>query len=104
MKTFATHLISNSRDEVLKTFSLRAILVAVALFQQQPCILAQTEAPKTFTVTTDKLENGSLKITPPLPDDGKVAAGTVLTVSLTPADGYAVDSGYYSTPGQWCRA
>ena len=90
--------------KIFRTLFLRALLAAVALFQQHPSLLAQTEAPKTFTVTTDKLENGSLKITPPLPDDGKVAAGTVLTVSLTPADGYAVDSGYYSTPGQWGRA
>lgn len=78
--------------------------MAVALLQGLHMGMAQTEAPKTFTVTTDKLENGSLKISPPLPDDGKVAAGTVLTVTLTPADGYAVDSGYYSIPGPWGRA
>jgi len=50
------------------------------------------------------VENGSLKITPPLPDGGKVPAGTVLTVTLTPAAGYAVDTGYYTIPGQWGRA
>lgn len=72
--------------------------------QSPPPAPAQSETSKTFTVTAEQVENGGLKITPPLPDDGKVPAGTVLTVTLTPAAGYTVDSGYYSTPGPWGRA
>jgi acetyl esterase/lipase len=33
-----------------------------------------------------------------------VAAGTVLNVSLTPAEGYALDSGYYTGKGPWFPA
>src|ERR1043166_383706 len=90
--------------KLFKSSRFGIVLAALALLQPLFNIRAQIDAPKTFTVTTDKLENGSLKITPPLPDDGKVVAGTVLTVTLPPADGYAVDSGYYSIPGPWGRA
>jgi acetyl esterase/lipase len=88
----------------LKSSSLAIVLAGFAPLQPHCSSVAQTDIPKTFTVAIDKLENGSLKITPPLPEDGKVVAGTVLTVTLTPAEGYTVDSGYYSTPGQWGRA
>jgi hypothetical protein len=60
------------------------------------------EAPKaSFTVTLDRVENGSVKVEPPLPQDGKVKEGTVLKVTATPAAGYAFDSGYYAQPGMW---
>lgn len=52
-----------------------------------------------FTVTSVPAENGSYTITPKLPADGKVAAGTVLTVAAKPADGYALDAVYYSFKG-----
>jgi acetyl esterase/lipase len=62
----------------------------------------QAEAPKTsFTVTLDQVENGSVKVEPQLPEDGKVNGGAVLKVTATPAAGYAFDSGYYAQPGMW---
>ena len=87
-----------------KAISLPRMLVATLLLQLPAGAGAQTDPPKMFTVTTDKVENGSLSITPTVPEDGKLAAGTVLTVKLTPAAGYAVDSGYFTTPGPWGRA
>lgn len=54
-----------------------------------------------FTVTLDPVQNGSIKIQPPLPADGKVAQGTILKVTAAPAAGYAFDSGYYAMPGMW---
>lgn len=54
-----------------------------------------------FTVKIDPPEHGALKFETPLPEDGKVAAGTVITVTAIPDDGYAVDSVYYSVPGRW---
>ena len=62
-------------------------------------LFGQAEIP--FTVTLDPVENGSIKVDPPLPADGKVKAGTMLKVTATPAEGYAFDSGYYAQPGMW---
>ena len=88
----------------LRNYRFPSLLLAALLLQLPVGAGAQTETPKMFRVTTDKVENGSLSISPAVPEDGKLAAGTVLTVKLTPAAGYAVDSGYFSTPGLWGRA
>lgn len=56
---------------------------------------------QTFTVTMDKSVNGSVRIDPPLPADGKYAEGTVITVSAVPDAGYVLDSCYYSAPGMF---
>lgn len=55
----------------------------------------------TFTVTFVPPTHGKLQVTPALPADGKVAAGTVLTLTTTPDAGYALDSAWYSVPGQF---
>jgi acetyl esterase len=55
----------------------------------------------TFLVTVDVPENGSIKLDPELSADGKVPAGTTLTVTATPNPGYAFDGGYYAKPGKW---
>ena len=52
-------------------------------------------------VSLDPIEHGSIQIEPALPGDGKVRSGTVLRVTAKPADGYALDSIYYSVPGRW---
>ena len=78
------------------------ILAMMVLVSSQPHVVAQNETTNTtFKVTVDKPENGSITIKPPIPEDGKVAAGTVLTVIASPVAGYALDSGYYTTPGPW---
>ena len=79
-----------------------AVFVSAASFMSMPLpAAAQDEAAKsTFTVTVDKVENGSITIDPPLPEDGKVPAGAVLTIKTAPAPGYALDSGYYAQPGR----
>jgi len=56
---------------------------------------------KTFTVTIDTPEHGSIKLVPEIPADGKLPAGTVITVTATTDAGYAFDSGYYATPDRW---
>ncbi len=55
----------------------------------------------TFKVTLDPAANGKYQVSPALPADARVAAGTVLTVSTQPDAGFTFDSGYYSTPGRW---
>ena len=54
-----------------------------------------------FTVTLVPPVNGKMQLAPPLPADGKYAAGTVVTVTTTPDAGYALDSAWYSVPGRF---
>lgn len=52
-----------------------------------------------FTVTQVPAENGSYSIDPAIPSDGKVAAGTVLTVKAKPSSGFSLDVVYYTVKG-----
>lgn len=52
-----------------------------------------------FTVTQVPSENGTYRVDPEIPADGKIAAGTVLTVSAKPASGYSLDAVYYTVKG-----
>jgi acetyl esterase len=54
-----------------------------------------------FAVTVDEVLNGSIKINPAVPADGKVKAGTVFEVTAIPDKGYTLDAGYYSVRGIW---
>jgi acetyl esterase len=56
---------------------------------------------QTFTVTVDKFSGGTIKTDPQLPPDGKVAAGTVLTVTAVADKTNQLDAIYYATPGRW---
>ena len=47
---------------------------------------------ESFTVTVDQNDNGSVTVSPALPADGKVAAGTTIRVTATPAAGYLLDA------------
>ena len=87
----ATHFMSYCRLTVL------AGIFSVAGIYFNACqAVAQAQDPvKTFTVTVDKTENGTLSIEPPVPEDGKVPEGTVLTLKASPAPGFALDSHYY---------
>jgi len=87
-------------------FSLLAGILSTAglIFSAHP-VKAQTDnAVKTFTVTAAPTENGTLTIDPPLPQDGKVAEGTVLTLKGAPAAGFAVDSLYYYPQARGARS
>jgi acetyl esterase len=78
------------------------VFLVLICIMSQAALFGQAEGPKAiFTVTQDPVENGSIRVEPPLPEDGKVKAGTVLKVTATPAAGYAFDSGYYAQPGMW---
>jgi len=80
------------------------LIFAMSLISIIPRTAAQNQSDKkTFTLTVDKVENGSITIEPRLPDDGKVLAGSVLTIKASPAPGYALDSGYFSAPGMFGR-
>jgi acetyl esterase len=81
---------------------LAFFLLLSSVFAVHAAGLEQSAAQaKAFTVTIDNPENGSIKLDPAIPADGKVSAGMVITVKATPDEGYAFDGGYYATPGAW---
>jgi len=55
----------------------------------------------THRVTLDPAVHGRYQLSPSLPPDGRVPAGTVLTVTTRPDAGYTLDAGYHATPGRW---
>jgi acetyl esterase/lipase len=78
----------------LRIFTLVALLSLIGA-------ATQSARAESFAVVLDQPVNGKFELNPPLPADGKYAAGTVLTVTTTPDAGYTLDSGYYSVPGTW---
>lgn len=64
-------------------------------------IISTPVPSQSFKVILDETENGSFTLSPSLPTDGQVPAGTVIKVTTKPDSGYVLDSGYYSVPGRW---
>ena len=63
---------------------------------------AQTMNKETFTVTLVPSENGSYSISPKIPENGQVEAGTVLTLKAKAGAGHALDAIYYTVKeGMW---
>ena len=84
---------------MIMRFSTTTGVLALAVFLAST---ASTGAQTTsFTVTLDKPVHGTVTVAPPIPADGKVAAGTVVTVTAVPDAGFTIDSVYYSSPGRF---
>ena len=77
------------------TFMWSSIIFLVASFHST----AQPMSSDKFTVTQVPAENGSYSIDPPIPADGKVPPGTVLTVKAKASRGYSLDVIYYTVKG-----
>jgi len=73
----------------------RVLAVTGLTFAASASLMAQTF----FTVTVVPPKHGTLRLTPPLPADGRYPAGTVVTLTTTPDAGYVLDSAWYSVPG-----
>ncbi len=71
-------------------------LLATFLLSTSACLAADT-----FSVALDTPVHGKFHPSPAIPADGRVPAGTVITVTTQPDPGYAFDSGYYSAPGRF---
>ncbi|MDT7838583.1 alpha/beta hydrolase [Aquabacterium sp. OR-4] len=71
-------------------------LCLAACLTSVPCAAADS-----FAVTLDPAQNGRYTVDPAVPANGRLPAGTVLTVTAQPNAGYALDSGYYAVPGRW---
>jgi acetyl esterase len=79
--------------------TLYAVLLSALLFVVNFKLNGQSMPPDTFTITLVPAENGSYSIDPELPKDGKVKAGTVITVYAKPSSGYSLDAIYYTVKG-----
>jgi acetyl esterase len=60
---------------------------------------SKAEPVEACIVTAVPAENGCYAISPQLQQDGKVPAGTVLTVKAKPASSYSLDAVYYTVKG-----
>jgi acetyl esterase len=81
---------------MFKHAAMAMILPSFAALTAAPALAAES-----FAVTLDPALHGKYQIQPSVPADGKLPAGTVVTVTTQPDAGYAFDSGYYTTPGPW---
>src|SRR6187455_2138651 len=75
------------------------MLVLISSVTSIPANSLNQPLQETFTVTQAPAENGSYTIDPTIPADGKVKAGTVLTVKATPSSNYSLDAIYYTVQG-----
>ncbi len=86
-----------STTEVMKKLLSKLSLCAfVVLISGSGISIGQS-----FSVIVDKPVNGTFKLDPSLPADGKYQAGTVVTVTAKPDAGYVLDAVYYSDKGRW---
>jgi acetyl esterase len=79
----------------------KRIATAMTLSTLAGLAAGASQAAEAFAVTLDPAEHGRYQIHPPLPADGKLPSGTVVTVFAQPDAGYTLDGGYFSTPGPW---
>lgn len=84
----------------MRTNLLLALLAALSV-ATPTLAAAQPSNARAFKVTLDAPVHGKFELSPALPADGKYPAGTVVTVSTQPDEGFTLDSGYYSVPGRW---
>jgi len=75
------------------------LLFAAVLMTSPMTLKANIPLQETYTVTLVPSENGSYSVSPKIPEDGKIAAGTELTITASPASGYALDAIYYTYKG-----
>lgn len=80
---------------------MKSLLLLIATTTFLSLLRVATAQDTSFSVVIDAFENGTIEIDPPLPEDGKVPAGSILKITAKPQEGFAVDSIYYSVPGRW---
>jgi acetyl esterase len=81
----------------MKRKSIKALIVGLSLI-----IFGNVNGySQNFKVIIDQPVNGTVVLDPQLPADGLYPAGTIVTVTATPAAGFVLDAGYFSVPGMW---
>ncbi len=81
----------------ITTVTSVAILTVSNLNAQSLPTLAKPE--ETYTITSVPAENGLYTISPKISKEGKLPAGTLLTVKAKPTAGYKLDAVYYTVKG-----
>ena len=81
----------------MKQFRLKALILASFAY----LAFAGSLFGQSINTVFDKPVNGTIKLDPALPADGKYPAGTVVTVTAKPDEGYVLDAVYYSEKGRW---
>ncbi|HCY41215.1 MAG TPA: alpha/beta hydrolase [Prolixibacteraceae bacterium] len=84
---------------LITTFIYVVVLLTSGLNAQTVSSSSKKKPLETFTITSVPAENGSYTISPKIPDDGQVPAGTVLSVKAKPASAYSLDAVYYTAKG-----
>jgi acetyl esterase/lipase len=79
-----------------KSFLKLFVFGCAILMSGTTAILSQS-----INTIVDKPVNGTIKLDPVLPADGKYPQGTIVTVTATPGNGFVLDAGYYSEKGAW---
>ncbi|MEP6915729.1 MAG: alpha/beta hydrolase fold domain-containing protein, partial [Acidobacteriota bacterium] len=80
------------------TRTINAIFAGVLLLSFPGLAHAQATS---YAVTLVPPDHGKVQLKPALPADGKYPGGSVVTVTATPDQGYALDSVWYSVPGRF---
>ena len=91
-------------NKLISSFVITAVVYVAALSvtdinAQTSSSSSKTWSEETFTVTSVPAENGSYTTSPKTPKDGKVPAGTVLTLTAKPSTGFKLDAVYYTVKG-----
>jgi acetyl esterase len=79
-----------------KAFVKSMVLNSMILFSISLNVNSQS-----FSVIEDKAVNGTYKVDPALPADGKYPEGTQITITAKPDAGFVLDAGYFAVPGRW---
>jgi acetyl esterase/lipase len=79
-----------------KSFIKLFVCASVVMISVSGSLIAQS-----YNTIIDKPVNGTFKLDPALPADGKYPAGTIVTVTAEPAAGYVLDAVYFSDKGKW---
>ncbi len=84
---------------VITTVIYAVVLLVGRLNAQTLPSSSKANQIETYSITSVPAENGSYTISPEIPKDGKIPAGTVLTIKTKPASGYKLDAVYYTVKG-----
>src|SRR4028118_1619609 len=84
---------------VMTTLLLVSMSLTTFLNAQTLPSSLKANSAETFIITSVPAKNGSYTISPKIGEDGKVPAGTLLTIKAKPAPGYSMDAVYYTVKG-----
>ncbi|RYG00081.1 MAG: hypothetical protein EOO02_15630 [Chitinophagaceae bacterium] len=82
-----------------KTFTAAVVILSTSFALIAHPAGSDTKIMESFTIKSVPSINGSYTVSPAIPADGKVAAGTELTIKAKPSAGYSLDAIFYTVKG-----